>query len=190
MKKILYVFFLIISLKGHAQQVEIINPNNDISLPWDSSNTKIYFTTHSTEYTYSVFQLRELIKSKFGKYFDPTVFHYINQNTGNLEYFTTYPCTIVSKESMLKKEGIITCSVFVYFSKERFQFELKDFYWVNEQKSNIPLEHIYHEYRHSSSVKEQLYQYGILKSADNLIAEILDNYTLVIEEIILSKIQK
>lgn len=138
--------------------------------------------------------MKKMVYENKLKYYDSTKFFLLEESDSTLDFFIVYPCVLIDESSFhehkLIKEGIVISNFNISFLEKKYTLELKDFYWVNNRKVQTKIIDIYKKYNSDISIREKVKLYGVLKSAENSIAETLSNFSIVIEDIIQTKFEK
>lgn len=195
MKKLIIIFGIcFLQFTAFSQGKELISAEDEIYLPLDPQTHQVYYTASFNEATYDIMGMKKIILENKLKYYDSTKFFFLEETDTTIEYFVVYPCTLIDDASFyshkLVREGIVVSSFSVIFREKKYELVLKDFYWVNKNKLQVKIGDLYKKYKNENSIREKVKLYGILKSAENSIAETLSNFTIVLEDIIESKISK
>jgi hypothetical protein len=81
--------------------------------------------------------------------------------------------------------------MFIRFEEGSYILEIKDLEWVNRDRKKSNLDVLYIKYKSQRvPLKQKLYFYGALKSAEYLINETLENYTIILEDLIDKKLEE
>jgi hypothetical protein len=193
-KKIVVIFLITISCDLFSQVKEIVSKDGEIDLPMDSMKNHIYFQFKMNEETYDRTYLIENIPKVAAQYLDSNIYFRMASPDTIIEYFVVYPCSLIDStdyhDHKIDKNGYITASMFIRFEENAYILEIKDLEWVNRDRKKANLDVLYIKYKiQSVSLKQKLYYYGALKSAEYLINETLENYTIILEDIIDEKLK-
>jgi hypothetical protein len=192
-KRLLISFFITITCVSFSQVKEIVSKDGEIDLPMDSMKNHIYFQFKMNEETHNRAFLLENIPRVASKYLDSSIYFRMASPDTILEYFVVYPCSLIDSvdfhDHKIDKNGYVTASMFIRFEENAYILEIKDLEWVNRERKKSNLDVLYIKYKSQRvPLKQKLYYFGALKSAEYLINETLENYTIILEDIIDEKL--
>lgn len=191
----LLLFFINTACVTLAQVKEIVSKDGEIDLPMDSMKNHIFFQFRMNEETYKREYLLENIPKVAAQYFDSSIYFRMASPDTILEYFVVYPCSLIDSvdfhDHKIDKNGYVTASMFIRFEEGSYILEIKDLEWVNRERKKSNLDVLYIKYKSQRvPLKQKLYYYGALKSAEYLINETLENYTIILEDLIDKKLEE
>lgn len=191
----LLLFFINTACVALAQVKEIVSKDGEIDLPMDSMKNHIFFQFRMNEETYKREYLLENIPKVAAQYFDSSIYFRMASPDTILEYFVVYPCSLIDSvdfhDHKIDKNGYVTASMFIRFEEGSYILEIKDLEWVNRERKKSNLDVLYIKYKSQRvPLKQKLYYYGALKSAEYLINETLENYTIILEDLIDKKLEE
>jgi hypothetical protein len=191
----LLLFFVNTACVALAQVKEIVSKDGEIDLPMDSMKNHIFFQFRMNEETYKREFLIENIPKVAAQYLDSSIYFRMASPDTILEYFVVYPCSLIDSvdfhDHKIDKNGYVTASMFIRFEEGSYILEIKDLEWVNRDRKKSNLDVLYIKYKSQRvPLKQKLYFYGALKSAEYLINETLENYTIILEDLIDKKLEE
>ncbi len=191
----LLLFFINSSSVSLAQVKEIVSKDGEIDLPMDSMKNHIFFQFRMNEETYKRDFLLENIPKVASQYLDSNIYFRMASPDSVLEYFIVYPCSLIDSvdfhDHKIDKNGYVTASMFIRFEDDSYILEIKDLEWINRERKKSNLDVLYIKYKSQRvPLKQKLYYYGALKSAEYLINETLENYTIILEDLIDKKLEE
>lgn len=191
----LFLFFINTACVALAQVKEIVSKDGEIDLPMDSMKNHIFFQFRMNEETYKREYLLENIPKVAAQYLDSSIYFRMATPDTILEYFVVYPCSLIDSvdfhDHKIDKNGYVTASMFIRFEEGSYILEIKDLEWVNRERKKSNLDVLYIKYKSQRvPLKQKLYYYGALKSAEYLINETLENYTIILEDLIDKKLEE
>lgn len=191
----LFLFFINTACVALAQVKEIVSKDGEIDLPMDSMKNHIFFQFRMNEETYKREYLLENIPKVAAQYLDSSIYFRMASPDTILEYFVVYPCSLIDSvdfhDHKIDKNGYVTASMFIRFEEGSYILEIKDLEWVNRERKKSNLDVLYIKYKSQRvPLKQKLYYYGALKSAEYLINETLENYTIILEDLIDKKLEE
>lgn len=191
----LLLFFINTACVALAQVKEIVSKDGEIDLPMDSMKNHIFFQFRMNEETYKREYLLENIPKVAAQYLDSSIYFRMASPDTILEYFVVYPCSLIDSvdfhDHKIDKNGYVTASMFIRFEEGSYILEIKDLEWVNRDRKKSNLDVLYIKYKSQRvPLKQKLYYYGALKSAEYLINETLENYTIILEDLIDKKLEE
>jgi hypothetical protein len=191
----LLLFFINTACVALAQVKEIVSKDGEIDLPMDSMKNHIFFQFRMNEETYKREYLLENIPKVAAQYLDSSIYFRMASPDTILEYFVVYPCSLIDSidfhDHKIDKNGYVTASMFIRFEEGSYILEIKDLEWVNRERKKSNLDVLYIKYKSQRvPLKQKLYYYGALKSAEYLINETLENYTIILEDLIDKKLKE
>jgi hypothetical protein len=191
----LFLFFINTACVALAQVKEIVSKDGEIDLPMDSMKNHIFFQFRMNEETYKREYLIENIPKVAAQYLDSSIYFRMASPDTILEYFVVYPCSLIDSvdfhDHKIDKNGYVTASMFIRFEEGSYILEIKDLEWVNRDRKKSNLDVLYIKYKSQRvPLKQKLYFYGALKSAEYLINETLENYTIILEDLIDKKLEE
>jgi hypothetical protein len=191
----LFLFFINTACVALAQVKEIVSKDGEIDLPMDSMKNHIFFQFRMNEETYKREFLIENIPKVAAQYLDSSIYFRMASPDTILEYFVVYPCSLIDSvdfhDHKIDKNGYVTASMFIRFEEGSYILEIKDLEWVNRDRKKSNLDVLYIKYKSQRvPLKQKLYFYGALKSAEYLINETLENYTIILEDLIDKKLEE
>lgn len=191
----LLLFFINSASVSLAQVKEIVSKDGEIDLPMDSMKNHIFFQFRMNEETYKRDFLLENIPKVASQYLDSNIYFRMASPDSVLEYFIVYPCSLIDSvdfhDHKIDKNGYVTASMFIRFEEDSYVLQIKDLEWVNRERKKSNLDVLYIKYKSQRvPLKQKLYYYGALKSAEYLINETLENYTIILEDLIDKKLEE
>jgi hypothetical protein len=178
----LFLFFINTACVALAQVKEIVSKDGEIDLPMDSMKNHIFFQFRMNEETYKREFLIENIPKVAAQYLDSSIYFRMASPDTILEDF---------HDHKIDKNGYVTASMFIRFEEGSYILEIKDLEWVNRDRKKSNLDVLYIKYKSQRvPLKQKLYFYGALKSAEYLINETLENYTIILEDLIDKKLEE
>ncbi len=170
-----------------AQIKTLIPLDQEVNLPIDSS-IKIGMATVFNETYFKKDSLKKLFVQAIKNHLNPTYNFVLDTSGDYIELFVLFPCKSFNIENIqsheIVNEGLITSTFMIKIRDDEYEISLGDFEWVKDKKNKYKLDNIYKEYIVSKDLKFKTKNYGILKSAEFSIIETMDNFTLIITEII------
>lgn len=194
-KNILFLFIIIFTSVSYAQVKEIVSKDGEIDLPMDSMKNHIFFQFKMNEETLKRDYLIENIPKVASKYMDSNIYFRMASPDTIIEYFVVYPCSLIDSvdfhDHKIEKNGYVTATMIIRFEENAYVLEIKDLEWVNKERKKANLDVLYIKYKSQRvPLKQKLYFYGALKSAEYLINETLENYTIILEDLIDEKLEQ
>ncbi len=190
LKPFVIVAFVLFCTEIICQGKTLIPVEQEVDLPVDSLG-RIGISTVFTETKFDAFKLKQIFIAEAVKMLNHSYYHLIDSTSNSLEFFILYPCKSFKLGSVqdheLINEGLITSAMKIEFRDGEYEISLSDFEWVPDRKTKRDLSKIYQEYFDTQDLKYKVRYFGVLKSAENSFVESINNFTLIISEIINQK---
>jgi hypothetical protein len=190
LKPILIIAFILLHSKIVSQGKTLIPVDQEVDLPVDSLR-RVGISTVFVESKFDASKLKHIFATEALKMLDQSYYHLIDSTGQGMEFFILYPCKSFKLENVqdheIINEGLITSAIRIEFREGEYEISLSDFEWVPDRKTKRDLSQIYQEYFDTQDLKFKVRYFGVLKSAENSFVESINNFTLIISEIISQK---